>query len=157
MHRIREATKPKSEGVIDAEQESAQTWFERGCALEEIDPVGARKAYRRAIERDVDHADAHINLGRILHEAGYPEAAQGHYRTALAVRPNDPTATFNLGVALEDTGRRAEAIEAYEASIALDPYNADAHYNLARLLEQTGRSDMAVRHLIAYRQLTKHR
>lgn len=136
---------------------TAQQHFERGCSLEDEDPEGARKAYQNAIELEPAHADAHINVGRLLHESGHPEAAQMHYRVALTIRPEDPTAFFNLGVALEDTGRRAEAIEAYESSIAIDPSNADAHYNLARLLEQMGRPESAVRHLLIYRQLTKRR
>ena len=78
-----------------------------------------------------------------------------HYRVALSLRPEDPTASFNLGVALEDTAQRSEAIRAYQVSIACDPGNADAHYNLARLLEQAGKPDLAVRHLLIYRQLTK--
>lgn len=136
---------------------SAQEHFQRGCGLEDDDPAAARTAYQNAIELEPAHADAHINVGRLLHESGHPEAAQLHYRVALTVRPEDPTAFFNLGVALEDTGRRAEAIEAYESSIAIDPSNADAHYNLARLLEQLGRPESAVRHLLIYRQLTKRR
>ncbi|MDX2022781.1 MAG: tetratricopeptide repeat protein [Deltaproteobacteria bacterium] len=136
---------------------TAHEHFERGCGLEEQDAAAARDAYQAAIDLDPAHADAHINLGRLLHESGHPEAAQLHYRVALTVRPEDPTAFFNLGVALEDTGRRAEAVEAYESSIGIDPSNADAHYNLARLLEQLGRPETAVRHLLIYRQLTKRR
>lgn len=136
---------------------TAKEHFERGCSLEEQDAEAARDAYQSAIDLDPAHADAHINLGRLLHESGHPEAAQLHYRVALTVRPEDPTAFFNLGVALEDTGRRAEAVEAYESSIGIDPSNADAHYNLARLLEQLGRPETAVRHLLIYRQLTKRR
>lgn len=136
---------------------TAKEHFERGCGLEEDDAIAARDAYQAAIDLEPAHADAHINMGRLLHESGHPEAAQQHYRVALSVRPEDPTAFFNLGVALEDTGRRAEAVEAYESSIAIDPSNADAHYNLARLLEQLGRPESAVRHLLIYRQLTKRR
>lgn len=136
---------------------TAKEHFERGCGLEEEDAEGARDAYQAAIDLDPEHADAQINLGRLLHESGHPEAAQLHYRVALSVRPEDPTAFFNLGVALEDTGRRAEAVEAYESSISIDPSNADGHYNLARLLEHLGRPESAVRHLLIYRQLTKRR
>lgn len=136
---------------------TAQELYERGCALEEKTPDDAREAYRRAIELDPDHADAHVNLGRLLHEAGHPEAAQIHYRLALSARPQDSTAAFNLGVALEDLLRREEAIGAYERAIQIDPVNADAHYNLARLLEQSGKPETAIRHLLIYRQLTKKR
>jgi len=136
---------------------TAQQWFERGCALENTKPDEARDAYRAAIALDSDHGDAHINLGRLLHESGHPQAAQVHYRIALGLRPEDATASFNLGVALEDLDDKQGAINAYKASIAADPANADAHFNVARLLEQSGKPDLAIRHLLLYRQLTRIR
>ncbi|HEX9605252.1 MAG TPA: tetratricopeptide repeat protein, partial [Myxococcales bacterium] len=84
--------------------------YERGCDLEEADPAAARAAYQRALELDPGHGGAHVNLGRLLHEAGEAASAAEHYRRALEVQPEDSTAAFNLGVALEDLGRRAEAI-----------------------------------------------
>lgn len=134
---------------------SAQACFERGCALEDVDPAGAQAAYEEALRLDPQHADARVNLGRLLHEDGHPDRALVHYRMALSVRPEDPTACFNMGVALEDTGQTEEAIRAYQASIAADPGNADAHYNLARLLELNGQAEIAFQHLMIYRQLTR--
>ena len=84
--------------------ETAEGWYERGCDLEEPAPAEARAAYRRALELAPEHPDAHVNLGRLLHEAGDPAAA--HYRSALAARAGDATAEFNLGVALEDLEQR---------------------------------------------------
>jgi len=134
----------------------ASDWFARGCAREDGgDAAGAKEAYRRALALDVEHADAHINLGRLLHEAGRVEDARAHYEWALAARSGDKTAQFNLGVALEDLRRRDEAILAYRAVLKLDRRHADAHYNLARLLEQAGQIEAAARHLIAYRVLTR--
>jgi tetratricopeptide (TPR) repeat protein len=134
---------------------TAEQYYEGGFALEESDPAGAMAAYRRALGEDPQHADAHVNLGRLLHEAGAPFDALEHYRAALASRPSDGTAAFNLGVALEDLNRLAEAVEAYERAIAIDERNADAHYNLARLFEQSGKPESAIRHLLIYRQLTR--
>jgi tetratricopeptide (TPR) repeat protein len=138
-------------------ERTAQEHYDEACALEETKPDEAIEAYRRAIDRDPFHADAHINLGRLLHDRGDPFAALAHYRAAHAARPDDGVAAFNLGVALEDLDRDSEAIEAYEKAIALDAGNADAHYNVARLYEQTGRPEAAVRHLLVYRTLTRKR
>lgn len=143
----------------------ATDWYERGCALEAQDPRSdeARFAYERAIAGRPDLADAHNNLGRILHEQGDLAAAEGHYRLAICVDPTIALYWFNLGVVVEDRGRRAEAITAYEAALAADPMLADAHYNLARLCEVIGRRTgdelvlrRAVRHLRQYRQLAGH-
>ena len=131
----------------------AEDWYELGCELETTSLEEARDAYRRTIELDPDHADAHTNLGRLLHEAGETTAAEAHYRRALAARPGDVTAEFNLAVALEDEGRTQEAVAAYQRVLAEEPRYADAHYNLARLYEGMGRGLAAVRHLKAYRRL----
>jgi len=134
---------------------SVEELYEIGCDLEEADPAQAEASYVEVLARAPRHADAHINLGRLLHERGDLEEAEGHYRQALAGRPDDPTATFNLGVALEDQDDVAEAIAAYERAVMLNPQNADAHYNAARLYEKGGDYGASLRHLRAYRDLTR--
>ena len=133
----------------------AEEWYRRGCEAEGADPQRAIEEYRRALALDPGHPDAHINLGRLLHEAGDAASAQEHYGRALASRPNDPTAAFNLGVSLEDLGRKSEALDAYERAVSLDPANADAHWNAANLCESLGRIAEALRHLKEYRSLTR--
>lgn len=136
------------EGEIDA-----AGWYELACDLEAVAPAEARDAYRRAVELDPRHADAHVNLGRLFHERGEVAAAETHYRIALAEAPEHATAWFNLGVALEDLGRVEEAAAAYESVLTEDPNHADSHFNLGRLHERAGRKAVALRHLAAYRRL----
>jgi tetratricopeptide (TPR) repeat protein len=150
--RLRDAA--DADGGADDPAPGAEEWYERGCDLEEAAPAEARSAYRRALELDPVHPDAHVNLGRLLHEGGDAAAAAAHYRSALAARPDDATAEFNLGVALEDLGEHEEALGAYSRALALDPALADAHYNAARLFEQRGEPRSAIRHLRAYKNLT---
>ena len=132
----------------------AADWYELGLELEAVEPSEARDAYRRALDLDAHHADAHVNLGRLLHEQGLVAEAERHYRLALAEHPDHTTAAFDLGIALEDLGRFADAIEAYKKAIAADAGHADAHYNLARLYEKTGKRAAALRHLSTYKRLT---
>jgi tetratricopeptide (TPR) repeat protein len=136
---------------------TAEDWYQLGCDLEAVAPDHARDAYRRALELDPRHADARLNIGRFLHEAGRLEAAEAHYRLALTASPRHATAAFNLGVCLEDQGRHAEALDAYHKVIATDATFADAYYNAARLLEQAGNTAAALRYLRTYRQLTEPR
>jgi tetratricopeptide (TPR) repeat protein len=133
----------------------AEDWYERGEELEIDAPEEAITAYRRALEIDPRLADAHLNLGRLLHERGEAATAEAHYRQALAARPEDATAIFNLGVALQDLGRLSEAADAYEAAIARDRALADAHFNLAGIYEGLGQPEAAFRHLRTYRSLTQ--
>lgn len=139
----------KAEAVPDA----AEELYERAVEIEDDDPAEAIQAYRKALELNANLADAHLNLGRLLHETDGAAAAEPCYRRALAVRPDDPTALFNLGVALQDLDRPPEAIEVYEKALELDPKLADAHFNLAGIYEKLGRMRSAIRHLKSYRSL----
>src|SRR5690242_190468 len=138
-----------AEGELDAED-----WYELGLELEAVEPAEARDAYRRALELDAHHADAHVNLGRLLHEEGLAEEAERHYRLALRENPEHATAAFDLGIALEDLDRPGDAIEAYRAALAADPRLADAHFNLGRLYDSVGKRAAALRHLGIYKRLT---
>ena len=132
---------------------SAEEWYEIGCELETSEPERAREAYEHALALDPLMADAHVNLGRVLHVAGERGRAEPHYRQAVKLDPDDPTPHFNLGVLFEELGRKEEAVLAYRQAIVRDPDFADAHCNLGLLLEAIGRRQEAIRHLLAARQL----
>lgn len=125
------------------------------ATLEESDPVHATITYRQVLALDPQHAQAHVNLGHLLHEAGEIAEAEAHYRATLALRGDHATAAFNLAVALQDQGRIDEALEQYERAVAIDSRNPDAHYNAARLYEKSGKLAAAIRHLRAYRELVR--
>lgn len=127
--------------------------FSEAQSLEDRAPARARALYAELLARSPGHADAHVNLGRLLHEAGQLPAAQAHYRAALAARPGDATAAYNLAVSLGDQGRAADAVQWYETALRSDPQLAEAHYNLACLLERRGQPMLALRHLKEYRRL----
>jgi DNA-binding transcriptional MerR regulator len=146
---------PRSSEARTTEEFSAEQWFELACELEADAPDEAIAAYRRALAVDGAHADAHVNLGRLLHEAGDAAEAAAHYEAALAARPDDAVAAFNLGVAEEDLRRLPEALLAYQKAVRLDPQNADAHYNAAALAERLGRTAEALQHLKSYKKLTQ--
>jgi len=135
--------------------ERAAAEFARALEIEDEDPASARKGYERAIEIDPDLADAHVNLGRLLHQEGDPAAAVVRYRAAIDLAPDDAVAHFNLGLALEDTAGAVAAREAYERAIEIDPSFADAHWNLAGVYEETGRKSEALRHYADYRRLLR--
>src|SRR6266550_626757 len=146
---LAERAAPRVEDDLDAEQ-----WFDLGLELEVSAPEDARDAYRRALELDPHHADARVNLGRLLVESGRAEEAETHFRAVLADYPEHATAWYNLGIALEDRRRINDAVKAYEQAIAADRRLADAYFNLARLYEHAGKRAAALRNLSKYRLLT---
>lgn len=131
----------------------ADAWFDAALDLEGTDPEAARAAYERVLQAHPAHADAHLNLGRLLHEDGTVDEAEAHYRAALGADPGSPRAAFNLGVALEDQGRGNEAVAAYQRALDADPDLAAAHFNLSRLLEAAGRPAEALGHLASYKRI----
>ncbi len=141
----------RAERLLAERELDAEDWYRLGCELEETDPAAAEQAYERVLSLISDHADAHLNLGRLKHEAGRPAEAEVHYRAALAASPGNATAAFDLGVALEDLGRLEEAAAAYYAALEADPGYADAHWNLAGVAEKMGATAEAIRHLSAYK------
>jgi tetratricopeptide (TPR) repeat protein len=143
-----------SPALPDEQPPSADDLYQLACSLEDAAPDMARVAYERTLGLDPDRVDAHVNLGRLLHEASEWASAEEHYRAALALHPNDVTALFNLGVLLEDRHRTEAALPLYERAAALDPAHADAHFNAARLHDLAGHYEAALRHLREYRNLT---
>ena len=151
------ARRAAEQAESEAQELGADDWYALGCDLETADPDTAMEAYLRAIAIDPRHSDAHLNLGRVLHEKGQVAAAEKHYRMALAVRSDDAIAAFNLAVALEDLRRPVEALKGYQRAIEIDPSHADAHYNIAMLYERLKRRSAALRHLKVYKKLTESR
>src|SRR5204862_2119019 len=47
---------------------TADDFFQLGCSLESGAADAARAAYERALALKPTHVDAHVNLGRLLHE-----------------------------------------------------------------------------------------
>lgn len=131
----------------------ARDWFNRACELEEKSSSEAIAAYRKALDMDPMMAEAHINLGRLCHDAGMLKESEEHYRGAMEINPDDATPHYNLGVLLEDMKRPGEAAGAYEAAIARDPTFADAHYNLGLILDASGKKKEAFSHLRTARDL----
>jgi tetratricopeptide (TPR) repeat protein len=149
------ATAPIQHRTHPAEPDlSGEEWYQMGVDLEISSPKEAKAAYRKALDLAPRNVDAHLNLGRLLHEEGRLRSAEAQYRAALEERPEDVTALFNLAVALEDLGRPMEALAKYEQVVRLDSYYADAYFNIAGIYERLGKRAEALRHLKTYKSLT---
>ena len=131
----------------------AAEWFDRAVALEPENREAALRAYQQAIAVDPAFVNAHINLGRLLHESRRYAKAEQVYREAMKTCGTNPVLLYNLGVLLDDMDRRTQAMEAYEAALAADPNLAECHYNLALLCEKLEKPKDAIRHMARYRAL----
>ena len=70
----------------------------------------ADEAFRKAIAANPHYADAHVELGQLLDEAGRMTEAQQHFRLALADAPANRQAHFLFGRSLIRTGQFGAAI-----------------------------------------------
>lgn len=135
--------------------EEAETWFQRGLAIEEAGGPAAEaaEAYTRSLELNPRAAGAWVNLGTLRYRDGDLATAEKHYRKALSITSEYALAHFNLGNVCEETGRMDEAIERYEQALQLNPSYADAHYNLALVYERRREPMRAARHWRHYLKL----
>jgi tetratricopeptide (TPR) repeat protein len=91
-----------------------------------------------------DHADARLNLGNLLFDAGNLEQAEAVYRRVLDFSPNLVDAHNNLGNVFREQGRLDESIDAYNQALVLKPEHVEGHSNLGEALKDAGRIDEAV-------------
>lgn len=127
----------------------ADEWYDWGVQLEELDPPRAPGAYARAIALDAEHADAHVNLGRLFQLKGDLRRAKQHYQRAIAASPGHELANYNMGTVFDELEETDTAANYYRHA----PNVPDAHYNLARIFELRGDEVSSLRHLRKYRQL----
>ena len=132
---------------------TAEHWFNLGCELEATSMQEAQRAYHMALALDPKRADAHLNLGKLYHDARDLTKAEAHYRAAMESAPQDPAPRFNLGVLMEDLKRPQDALRAYREAVKLDASFADAHYNLGLLFDALGKKAEAFAHLRAARKI----
>ncbi len=139
--------------VMQVAEPDAHEWLERASAVEGANAVVAIEAYRRAVQADPSLLEAHVNLGRLLHESGRLDEAEAVYARAIESHPGEALLHYNRGVLLSDLGRKNDALEAYEHALRLRPRFADCLYNLALLCEELERPRDAIRHMAHYRRL----
>ncbi len=100
--------------------QTATAQMNLGCALADRGQFDEAIAqYRKALEIEPDHVNAHYNLGLALVERGQVEEAIAHYRKALDINPDYALVHVNLGNALAGRGKLDEAREHYQTALAL--------------------------------------
>jgi protein O-GlcNAc transferase len=98
----------------------------------------AAALYRKALEKDPEHAEALHLLGLIAYQRREIGPAIELIERALPELHDSPQAHLNLGNALWEAGRLVEAANSYRQAIVLDPNYGMGHSNLARALNDQG-------------------
>ena len=108
------------------------------------DLAGAMTAYREALKRDQNSAEAHARMAVIHDKQGEFRESAELYRKALKLSPGNPDIYCDMGYSLYLQRRWVEAEMNLRQAIALSPNFARAHNNLAMLLARDTRVDAAL-------------
>ena len=132
--------------AVSLDDSVAVYWNALGWLYLQLGRLGeALTHFTKATELDPNYAEAHMNVGIALAEAGRWEEAVPAYRRALAM-PTLATphvAYQNLGLALFHLKRYREAEETLRLAIRLDPQMSAAYYNLGLVLAAQDRQTEA--------------
>jgi Flp pilus assembly protein TadD len=88
-------------------------------------------------------AQAQLNYGKALHEAGRTNEAIERYQEAIRRDPKLAEADFYMALAWADLGDLDKSIEHHERALQLDPKNGEWEFRLARALVANGRLEEA--------------
>ena len=121
--------------------------FQLGYLLQEQRPQEAVGFLRAAVASRPESSQAHIMLGRALHDAGDTDGAVAAFRKAIRLNPNRAGAR-DLARALAPRGGLEEARAAWEKTLAGDPPDHDPWYGYAQLCAFLGKEE-------AYRRARK--
>jgi predicted O-linked N-acetylglucosamine transferase (SPINDLY family) len=105
----------------------------------------AEEIYRRILQAQPDHLDAHNNLGITLRAQGHLAEAIACYRRALEINPAFPEGHNNLANALQSQGDLDAAVVHYRQAIELRPDYPEALSNLGIVLRLQGDLEGAAR------------
>ncbi|HEX9466039.1 MAG TPA: tetratricopeptide repeat protein [Alphaproteobacteria bacterium] len=94
----------------------------------------------RAVELDPSHAEASLELGRLLVAARRDDEAEQVLRRGLAANAGHFGLSMNLGVLLCQTGRAGEGLDWLRRAAAAEPGAAIAYFNLGNALKSAGRT-----------------
>lgn len=114
-------------------------------AFAEKDYATAEAAFRKALEKSPDNADAHFFLGRTLDAQGKKEAAMAEYRRVLEKEPDHARANYYLGRLLYQAQKYSEAERHFKKSTGTDGQFAPAQYSLGLAQEKQGKGGDALK------------
>lgn len=113
---------------------AAEAEFQRGVAAHQRkDLAGAVASYRKAVQADPGHFEAHHNLAIAALELGDLPAALVAGEAAVALDGNSASARYNFAVALQRARHPEDAADQLAALVKAHPDDANAHLALGAL------------------------
>ena len=118
-----------------------QAIFGKAILLQSMDRTEEAIATMRTVEQQTEEpqarAQAHMQIGQWLAEAGQTEQAIDEFEEALAIQPDLLVARLALASVAADSGRYTLAAQQFENVVASSPDNKQARFSLAVALLMT--------------------
>ena len=99
--------------------------------------------YKKIVEIKPDSAEAHNNLGILLHSMNRFDGAEKSFKKALEIKSDLAEAHNNLGITFQFTSRLNEALESIKKAIELKHGYFEAYNNIGKILYQLDKFDKA--------------
>ena len=93
----------------------------------------ALTAYRKAVERAPESADAHYNLGVTTQKYGLLPEARDHFAEYLTIKPRDLEARYRLAAVQAELGMLPDAAKNLQIILYEDPEYENAQQHLERI------------------------
>lgn len=123
---------------------TSQTLFHIGTAYELIKQYElAKDYYKRALEKDLENADAYAGLGNIALVEGDKCLAYRYFNKAYEIQPTQMGAWYNIILKKIEEGDLAKGREELEKFLTNYPEHIEAYYNLALVNEKLNRIEEA--------------
>ena len=121
--------------------------FERACLLAMLGELDLAKArYLEILHQDPTHFGTLNNLGTLLYETSYWDAARTVYKQAVLCYPDKPVAHVNLANLLFYKNELEEARKHYETALELNPQFLTAHQGLSAVFMEMGDEENMLHH-----------
>lgn len=107
----------------------------------------AARCYRRVLDQQPNHGQAHHFLGILEQQRGNGDAAIDHLKRAVSAEPKSPLHHADLGFVRVALGQHAEAVEDFTAALRLNPDEPRALRGLGAALARLNRPAEAAKAL----------
>ena len=139
---------------IAEEDDNPATWLKIGKIYLDIEYYEeAQEVFEKAIEIDLEFAEAHCELANLFFDQDMFDEAVPYYELASKAFPDDEEVQKKLAKCYHKTGKLDSAIKQYKDLIAEQPDNLNAYLNLAGAYRITNQDEKAIETLLELKKL----